>query len=263
MADILAEICAAKQTHIATRKHALPESALQAQVKQAAAPRGFQHALQTRRDHGLFGLIAEIKKASPSGGLIRAEFHPATLAQAYAEGGAACLSILTDTPYFQGKDHYLTEARNAVSLPVLRKDFMLDSYQILESRALGADCILLIMAVLSDTQAAELYSTATELQMDTLVEVHDAAEMERALKLNAPMLGINNRNLKTLEIDLSTTETLAGMVPEDRLLVSESGIHTHQDLLRLRESGISCFLVGESLMRQEHLTAATRSLLIG
>jgi indole-3-glycerol phosphate synthase len=264
MTDTLAEICSQKREHIAVRKAAMPESALRDAAAQAGTPRGFVKALRAAVAQGRFGLIAEIKKASPSRGVIRADFDPAALAQAYATGGAVCLSVLTDIPYFQGNDAYLGQARGAVTLPVLRKDFMLDPYQIVESRALGADCILLIMAALQDAQARELEAQALEMDMDVLVEVHDKAEMERALEhLRSPLLGINNRNLKTLAVDLATSEALARYVPASSLAVCESGIGGHADVLRMRKAGIGCFLVGESLMRQPDVARATRQLLEG
>ncbi len=263
--DTLAKICADKREHISKRKAAIPESALLEKIKAGSAPRGFKNALRATIAQNKPALIAEIKKASPSKGQIREDFTPSLLAKAYSDGGATCLSVLTDIPYFQGKDEYLVEARAAVNLPCLRKDFILDTYQVTESRALGADCILLIMAALSDTQASELELAATALGMDVLVEVHDKAELERALDLNqnnpSKIIGVNNRNLKTLEVNLSTSQELIQHIPERFIGVCESGIATAEDIKIMRACGLDAFLVGESLMRQRDVTAATKALL--
>ena len=261
MNDVLAKICEDKRRHIEAQRRDHPLSDLEAAAKSAEPPRGFARALRKAVSAGRYGLIAEIKKASPSKGLIRANFDPAALARAYAAGGASCLSVLTDIPYFQGDDSDLIAARSAIDLPVLRKDFMLNPYQIVESRSLGADCILLIMAALEDGQAEELAMSAADLGMDVLVEVHDGAELERALHLPTDLIGVNNRNLKTLGVDIAMTEALADLVPDDRLLISESGLYTPADLSRMAEVGARCFLVGESLMRQDDVEAATRCLL--
>ena len=262
MSDTLAHILDDKRQHIAACKAQRPLAEIEAAARLASPVRGFRRALQSARDAGRFGLIAEIKKASPSKGLIRADFDPATLAKAYAAGGATCLSVLTDVPWFQGADAYLGEARAATELPVLRKDFMIDPYQVPEARALGADCILLIMACLDDAMAAELAKLAHKWGMDVLVEVHDGEELERALKVDADLIGVNNRNLKTLAVDLATTEKLAPLVPKDRVLVAESGLGSPADLARMARVGASAFLIGESFMRKPDVEAAVREILV-
>ncbi len=260
--DVLAEICAAKRIEVERRKQSVPLAELKRQCRGAPPVRGFAARLRDVAAAGRHpALIAEIKKASPSRGLIRADFDPAVLARAYKDGGAACLSVLTDTPYFQGTDAHLRAVRAAVDLPILRKDFMIDPYQVHEARAIGADCILLILAALDDAQARMLNRTARDLGLDVLAEVHDEAELDRALALDEALLGINNRNLKTLKVDLAVFERLAPRAPAGRFLVAESGLKTAADLARLARAGARAFLIGESLMAQADVTAATRALL--
>ena len=261
MSDILEQIAAYKREDVATRKAARRQDAVEAAAKAASAPRGFRAALERAHAPGRLALIAEIKKASPSKGLIREDFDPPTLARAYAAGGAACLSVLTDGPSFQGADEYLTAAREACALPALRKEFLVDPWQVAESRALGADAILVILAMVDDALAGELMREAHRLGMDALVEVHDEAEMARARALGAGLVGVNNRNLRTFVVDLAVTERLAAQAPKDALLVTESGVFTALDVARMERCGARAMLVGESLMRQQDVTAATRALL--
>lgn len=261
MSSKLDEICAEKHREVARRKAVRDQAALEVLAARASPPRGFARALQAALAAGGYGLIAELKKASPSGGVIRADFDPPALARAYADGGAACLSVLTDRPYFQGEDAYLVAARTAVALPVLRKDFILEPYQVAETRALGADCMLLILAALDDRSARDLAARARGFGMDVLVEVHDRAELDRALALDAALIGINNRNLRTLAVALETTERLAPLVPPGPIVVSESGLATPADLARMAAAGARCFLIGSALMREADVAAATRNLL--
>jgi indole-3-glycerol phosphate synthase len=262
MSDVLNRINAEKRDLVASRKAKTPWAEMERLAKAQPPARGFADALRKTVAEGRYGLIAEIKKASPSAGLIRPDFDPATLAKAYLAGGATCLSVLTDTPNFQGEDAYLQQARAAVPMPALRKDFMVDPWQILESRALGADCILIILASMDDALASDLESLAHELGMDALIETHDEAEFERALEhLKSPLIGVNNRNLKTLKVDIATSERLLPRLPADRIGIAESGLKTRADLARMARAGASCFLIGESLMRENDVEAATRTLL--
>lgn len=254
---VLARICSDKLNHINRQRALVPYAALEKKIANAAPTRGFINALKQKSP----ALIAEVKKASPSKGIIRADFDPVKIAKIYEDNGATCLSVLTDEPYFQGKDEYLVKIREAVSLPLLRKDFMLEDYQVLEARALGADCILLIMAALTDEQAKKLYDLATQLSMDTLFEVHDEIELTRALALDPQMVGVNNRNLKTLDVDLGTGLNLAASIPDNILKVAESGIKDFETVETFQAAGFSAFLIGESLMRQTDIAEATRAIL--
>ncbi|MFT8737129.1 MAG: indole-3-glycerol phosphate synthase TrpC [Zymomonas mobilis] len=261
MSNILTEICIAKAKFVVERKQQISPNDLSDLIKNQTAPRGFRAALDKKRAKGQFGLIAEIKKASPSKGLIRSDFTPAIHAHDYEEGGAACLSVLTDRPYFQGHEDYLIAARKAVTLPVLRKDFMIDPWQVIEARAIGADAILIIAAALDDYQMQDIEATAMEYGMDALVEVHSHEEMERALKLKSRLIGVNNRDLRDFSVSFERTYELVGSAPKDCTFVAESGIRNHDDLVAMQRHDIGCFLVGETLMRQNDLKTATKNLL--
>lgn len=261
--DILSRICAVKSAHVTDQKQIMSENELKKRIADMPACRGFVKKLQDQKNKGAFGLICEVKKASPSKGVIRADFDPVHIAKNYEKGKADCLSVLTDTPFFQGHDDYLQQIKQSVSLPLLRKDFMIDPYQIYESRALGADCILLILACLDHQQALDLESQAIDIGLDVLIETHDEHEMQRALKMQSPLIGINNRNLKDFSVSLDISKNLCQLASQDKLLVSESGIYTYDDLCDLKQYGINIFLIGESLMRQENITQATEILRYG